>query len=97
MLSQCLGGSFLSADTEQEDREKGTLGCTEENSASGNVTELEKLKKKSGSMADITVNLKLRFISCFMSLQFNQWMLCYHEIIFPYLINFNVTEILYSL
>lgn len=86
MLSQCLGSSLLSADTEQEDREKGTLEYAEENSASGNVTELEKLKKKSGSITDITVNLKLRFISCFMSLQFNQWkqwMLCYDEIIFP--------------
>lgn len=44
VLSQCLGNSLLGAkrrQTEQEDREKGMLEYAEENTASGNITELE--------------------------------------------------------
>lgn len=40
----CLGNSLLSAkrrQTEQEDGEKGMLEYAEENTASGNITELE--------------------------------------------------------
>lgn len=97
--------------TEQEDREKGTLEYAEDHSASGNDTELESRSsvlqpirrgQATSGVADVAVKIKLSIISCFMSLQFitmrvSSGCSVITNLFFPYLINFNVTEILYSL
>lgn len=71
MLSQCLGSFLPDAkrrQTEEEDREKGMLGrplSIRESYGAG--------KRRQGAasgVTDVTVNLKLTIISCFMSLQF---------------------------
>lgn len=108
MLSQCLGSTRRQEKTHWAGgQRKGNVGrplSIRECYRAGKLkqrTTVNKRNQATSGVTDVTVNFKLTIISCFMSLQFitisvSSCCSVITNLFFPYLINFNVTEILYS-